>query len=88
MTGETDRELIDRLRADVVALEDILGQTYLYIGWRYLSKQMTTVEKERWADAIDAWSARLNDASDDVGLLAPRWWRDDYVADTADELTR
>ncbi len=45
--------------------------TGLRVRWR-----ITTPQKERWADAIEAWAARL-DADDPPieGFRADRWWR-------------
>ncbi len=57
--------------------EDLLGDIYLYLNWRYVTKQLTTDQKELFADAVDAWTARLN--ADDPDLRADRverWWRD------------
>lgn len=70
-----DRQL--RLIADMVAYMD------LHIG-RFHIKQMTTEQKEMWADLIDAES--VLDAREDPTYLepdgipsrTPRWWRGDY----------
>jgi hypothetical protein len=53
---------------------DILGAIYLYIDWRYITKQLTTPQKELWADAVDACSY-------DGATPVERWWREDFVAD-------
>lgn len=65
---------VPSLETDVQNLEDILGNVWLYIDWRYVTKQLTTEQKERFADAVDAWSQRLND--DDGRSVTDRWWRD------------
>lgn len=60
------------------AFEDILGSISLYIQWRYVTKRLTTPQKERFADAVEAWSARLHaDEPDPHGSSTDRWWRED-----------
>jgi hypothetical protein len=48
---------------------ELLGAIWLYVDWRYLTKQMTTEQKELWADAVDAF------AEPQEGK-AERWWRE------------
>lgn len=58
---------------------DLLGSISLYIPWEYVTKQLTTPQKELFADAVDAWSARLNDGEPEelrVESGARRWWRE------------
>lgn len=57
--------------------EDLLGCIWLYINWRYVTKQLTTPQKEMFADAVEAWSARLAADDGEQGGKADRWWRDD-----------
>lgn len=61
----------EALRLDQVAdkYADMLGAIWLYIAWRYVTKQLTTEQKELWADAVDT--------SCEPGPKADRWWRDD-----------
>ncbi|MFI6496876.1 hypothetical protein [Nonomuraea typhae] len=59
--------------------EDLLGSVWLYIGWRYVTKQLTTEEKEMFADAVEASERRLNKGFDPP-LVVDRWWRDDARA--------
>jgi hypothetical protein len=54
--------------------QDLLGAISLYIPWRFVTQQLTTPQKEQFADAVDAWSGRLN-AGD--GAKMDRWWRGD-----------
>lgn len=61
----------DQARADVAFLNDMLGAIWLYVNWRYVTKQLTTPQKERWADAIE------RAGHPDGGTQADRWWRDD-----------
>lgn len=65
----------DALRARVTELEaerdarsEVLGNLWLYVHWRYCSKQLTTEQKELWADCIDGWT-------DSTEPVADRWWR-------------
>lgn len=68
------RGLAVRQRADDdrAALRELLGSIWLYVDWRYVTKQLTTEQKEMWADAVDAFG------EPETGK-AERWWRDDYV---------
>jgi hypothetical protein len=62
--------------AVVVRYQDLLGVIFLHVKWRWLTKQVETEQKELWADAVDAWSERLND--EENGMRVARWWREDY----------
>jgi len=57
--------------------EDLLASIWLYIPWQYVTKQLTTPQKEMFADAIDASHAR-SDAQESEPEPHPveRWWRD------------
>lgn len=71
------------LQPTVRDLEDLLATLWLYINWRFVTKQLTTPQRELFADVIDARHARLN--SSDPGLNChpvQRWWR------SRDELPR
>jgi hypothetical protein len=57
--------------------EDLLGSISLYLNWRYVTKQLTTPQKEMFADAADAWAERLLAAEDEPAGRVERWWRDD-----------
>lgn len=61
--------------------EDLLGSIWLYIGWRYVTKQLTTEQKNLFADAVEA-DLRRGDGFEDGELDAAvdRWWRDDAPA--------
>jgi hypothetical protein len=60
------------------AFEDLLGCLSLYVSWRFITKQLTTEQKELFADAHDAWQARLHADDPYFGELIPadRWWRE------------
>lgn len=51
-------------------LRDMLGEIYLYVGWRYVTKQLTTEQKELWAEALEARWAGM----DFEHSLPDRWW--------------
>lgn len=53
---------------------------WLHGNWTYLTKQMTTAEREHAADAVARYSVRLVSEDPDLGPVEPeglRWWRDD-----------
>jgi len=70
--------LEEQIRADERReYEDLLGSIYLYIPWRFVTRQLTTPQKELFADAVEAWSARLNEGDpDEEKAIADRWWRE------------
>jgi hypothetical protein len=59
--------------AEVDAYKDMLGQLWLYVDWRYVTKQLETEHKERWAQAVEAWSRALNPDDPDP-VHVDRWW--------------
>lgn len=69
------------LETDVVELQDLLGSVWLYIPWKYVSKQLTTRQKELFADAIETWSERLDPGGLEPGFV-PRWWRPEFVEES------
>ena len=56
------------------AREAVLAQLWLYTNWRYVTSQLTTEEREIWADAIDNHWRRV-DPADPIDPV-DRWWRD------------
>lgn len=55
------------------------GSVWLHGNWRYLTKNMTTPEREHAADAVARWSAALHTEDEDLEAGEPeglRWWRD------------
>jgi hypothetical protein len=59
--------------------EDLLASIWLYIDWPYVTRQLTTVQKELFADAVDAHGRRVAER-EGAGWGEPtaveRWWRD------------
>lgn len=66
-----------KVAEEITAYEDLLGSIWLYIGWRYVTKQLTTEQKELFAAAVEASSRRLNDDDPSEPCDVDRWWRDD-----------
>lgn len=63
------------------ALEDLLATVYLYVGWRSVTRHLTTDQKNLWADILDAEHARLDEQEGTAGTdraygLVDRWWRE------------
>jgi hypothetical protein len=57
------------LRTERQALLDALGAIWLYVDWRYVTRKLTTEQRELWADAVDQ-------AGEPEEGKADRWWRD------------
>lgn len=55
-------------------LRDLLGELWLYVNWRYCTKQLMAEQKELWASCVEGWSAELNEGSDEKPVTADRWW--------------
>lgn len=70
-------EAAETARAEAERLRGLLGELWLYVGWRHVTKQLTTDQKELWAAAVEAWQRDLH--KDDPRTLAElhpadRWW--------------
>lgn len=55
-------------------LDGACHSVWLHGDWYWLTRQMTTPEKEAFADAVDRFSATLE--PDEPGPVTDRWWRD------------
>jgi hypothetical protein len=67
---------VDALKATAVALEqenadlaDLLDSIRLYIDWRYVTRQLTTEQKQLLADTVDQEACRNGEEPS-----AERWW--------------
>lgn len=82
--------LVAEARAEAVDLRDLLGAIWLYISWRYVTKQLTTEQKEMWADAVEEWQRRINGGVDpaDDEVSVDRWWRPDSAPGPVSERER
>ena len=66
--------------AETRKLQDVLGHFSLHTADdAFVIRKMGSEERELYADAVDAWSARLHAGEDEPAGHFPRWWRDDYV---------
>jgi hypothetical protein len=63
------------------ALDGACHSVYLNGRWFWLTRQMSTEDREAFADACDRYGQHLE--PDDPGLV-PRWWRDDYTGPQPD----
>ena len=62
------------------AMRELLGSIWLYVTWRYVTKQLTTEQKELWADAVDAKATqRQIKEGEEPRPVAERWWRDNFM---------
>lgn len=71
----------------IADLEELLACIWLYVHWRYVTKQLTTEQKEMWANAVDCGFDRIERGD---GPVADRWWRPESPADepTTEETDR
>lgn len=80
MSDNWEQEVTDRLLAqatetiaakdeEIKKLRKLLHCIWLYADWRYVTKQLTTEQKELWADAIaqDPWDNEVTEVD--------RWWK-------------
>jgi hypothetical protein len=62
-------ETLDReAAADAEAYQDLLGAIWLHVGWRSVTRQLTTEQRELWAAAVETFS------DPDVKVTVDRWW--------------
>jgi hypothetical protein len=65
---------------DVVrSYRELLWTIWLYVDWRYVTRQLTTEQKELWADAVDQ-----SGDPEEQGQNADRWWRPGEATATDD----
>lgn len=65
---------------DSVILDEAWGSVHLHGDWKWLSKNMSTPQRELVADAITRWHERLHADDPDIGGMNQtdlRWWRYD-----------
>lgn len=89
--GITHRAFVEGIGADLQAVieeskadgptgpgDEAWGTVWLHADWRYLTKQMSTPEREHAADAVARWMAKLDEADGEVRTEPEelRWWRD------------
>ena len=92
-TGISHREFVLTLGADIKAVldevdsdsapspeDDAWGTVWLHGDWSWLTKCMTTPEREYAADCVARWSARLAQDDGEPERGEPdglRWWREE-----------
>ena len=66
-----DRVTYDRQR-------ELLASMWLYTNWRYVTKNLTTEQKELWADVIDEVhrAQEIEDGTPEDFWPVERWWRE------------
>ena len=58
----------------LIDLQNLLGDIWLYSNWAYVTRQLTTPQKELWLGAVAAWHKRLGPGEEfDTDEWA--WWR-------------
>lgn len=62
-----------RLEMELERRADLLHSIWLYVDWRKVTRQLTTEQKDMWADAVEAFSEILEPGDP---VEADRWWRD------------
>lgn len=61
--------VVDRSTETIESYQDLLASIQLYINWKYVTKQLTSKQKELFAKSIEASVKR---AGDDP--FVDRWW--------------
>lgn len=57
------------------ALDGALHSVWLHGDWRWLTRNMTTEEREAAADAVARYSRRIDPDADPLTDADLRWWR-------------
>lgn len=50
---------------------ELLALMWLYADWKYVTRNLTTAQKDLWADAIDEYHANQG-----LDTKVERWWRE------------
>lgn len=70
-TEASRRAWAEEAEAVTQRYQDLLGSLWLYVDWRYVTKQLTTEQKALFADAVDAG---VGGDPDEDGPRVDRWW--------------
>jgi hypothetical protein len=62
----------ESLLEEIDEYKELLKAIWLYVKWYYVTKQLTTEQKDLWANAIDE-----KGDPEDGGSTAERWWEHD-----------
>ncbi|MFK0288275.1 hypothetical protein ACIQVL_48560 [Streptomyces sp. NPDC090499] len=88
IAGSSRVQAIEQARDTLTVIDAITGgqplpgdaawhSVWLHGNWRWLTKNMTTPEREHAADAVNRYSAHLNAEDPDLEEITDlRWWRD------------
>jgi hypothetical protein len=76
----------DRFKDTLTRHEDLLASIVLHINWRWVTRKLTTEQKELFAEALEHEAIRAHGPDGDdpdpelmvLPAYTPRWWRDDY----------
>lgn len=72
-------ETINDLGQQIHEYKKLLSSVYLYIKWYEVTRQLTTEQKELFADAVDkSFMERQVADGEEPRAVAERWWHDDY----------
>lgn len=55
------------LEQDLVKIADLLGSIYLYVDWKYVTRQLTTEQRNLWATVLENYQPN-------EPLDIDRWW--------------
>lgn len=64
-------------KATGALLDGAMHSVWLHGNWAWLTRNMTTEQREAARDAVERHSATQGDHDEDP-LRLDRWWRDDY----------
>jgi hypothetical protein len=67
------------VQAELDLADDAWGSVWLHGKWSWLTKNMTTLQREYAADCVARWDARLAEIDGEPGRGEPeglRWWRE------------
>jgi hypothetical protein len=70
--AQGDENLIEKFPPATDGYQDLLGDIWLYVNWRQVTRNLTTEQKELWAAAIEASSHRSDPG---LEVTVDRWWR-------------
>lgn len=74
------QELFQEQVEFAVQLQDLLGHINLHTADdAFFVQKMDLDERRLYADAVDAWSARLHAGEEEPPGKFERWWEDDYI---------
>lgn len=73
------RSAVPAMCDEIERLDGAMHSVWLHGKWRWLTRNMTTEEREAAADAVTRYSTKLDESENDplpTDQHALRWWRD------------